>query len=773
MTSPTAEPATSASSTLYFGPWYRRSPFFEKTLDAGCSAYDIYNHMYLPGYYADPIEEYWALLNDVTVWDVSVERIVEITGPDASAFTNMLTCRDLTKCAVGQGKYVLITAEDGGIVNDPVLLRVEADRWWLALADSDAGLWARGVATHAGMDVKVREPEVYPVQVQGPKSKDVMQTLFGDAVLDIKYYWTMTTELDGIPVVISRTGWTGEVGYEIYLRDPSRGGDLWDRIMEAGRPHNIRPIAPCEARRIEAGIFNYGSDMTIADTPFHVMGLERLVETQDADYIGKAALEEIRATRRRSQAGRHRGRRRRAAVRAVAQVRRAVRRARPSAPSPTSSGRRGSRRTSATSGSRSSWPGPATPSRSSHPTAGRGRPGPPRSRSSTRRSPCRSDEPNAAPGDPPVTTRSPLTPEEIAAVRKPYRAASLLPGRAYHDPAIHEFERSEWFRRDWIVVGREEDAAAPGTYFLAEVDDEPLIVVRARDGVLRAFYNVCRHRGTAVVEEQCGKAVRFQCPYHAWIYDLDGSLVRAKHTDDLDDFSLAEYGLKPVRLETWQGFVFVSLDPAAEPLEDWLGDLVPHLGRFDFGALRVAHTVTYEVDANWKFVAENYSECYHCPGIHPQLNKLTPYDIGGDYSPDGPWQGGWMELVDDAETMALDGGHRAGRAADARDDPDRRPADLLLPRLADARSCRSTPTTCWSIASSRPAPATPGSSASGCSSPRRSPRPASIRPTRSRSGTSPIARTGTSASSSSAGRGHGAGPPAATRTRSRASTPST
>jgi aminomethyltransferase len=251
--------------------------------------------MYLPGYYADPIEEYWALLNDVTVWDVSVERIVEITGPDASAFTNLLTCRDLTKCAVGQGKYVLITAEDGGIVNDPVLLRVEADRWWLALADSDAGLWARGVATHAGMDVKVREPEVYPVQVQGPKSKDVMRTLFGPGIDDIKYYWTMTTEVDGIPVVISRTGWTGEVGYEVYLRDPSRGGDLWDRIMEAGKPHDIRPIAPCEARRIEAGIFNYGSDMTIDNNPFEIMGLERLVEPQDADYIGKAALEEIRS----------------------------------------------------------------------------------------------------------------------------------------------------------------------------------------------------------------------------------------------------------------------------------------------------------------------------------------------------------------------------------------------------------------------------------------------------------------------------------------------
>jgi len=228
------------------------------------------------------------------VWDVSVERIVEITGPDATEFANSLTCRDLTKCAVGQGKYMLVTAEDGGIVNDPVLLRVEENRWWMALADSDAGLWARGVAVHSGLDVKVREPEIYPIQVQGPKSRDTLRTVFGPAIDDIKYYWTLTTEVDGIPVVISRTGWTGEVGYEIYLRDPSRGGDLWDRVFEAGKPYDIRPIAPCEARRIEAGIFNYGSDMTINDTPFHVMGLERLVETQDGDYIGKAALEHLR-----------------------------------------------------------------------------------------------------------------------------------------------------------------------------------------------------------------------------------------------------------------------------------------------------------------------------------------------------------------------------------------------------------------------------------------------------------------------------------------------
>ena len=224
-----------------------------------------------------------------------VERIVEITGPDASAFTNCLTCRDLTKCAVGQGKYVLITAEDGGIVNDPVLLRVEEDRWWLALADSDAGLWARGVAVHCRPRRHGPRARGLPDPGPGPEVEGrACARCSATRSTDLRYYWTLTTELDGIPVVISRTGWTGEVGYEIYLRDPSRGGDLWDRVMEAGKPHDIRPIAPCEARRIEAGIFNYGSDMTIENNPFEVMGLERLVEPQAADYIGKAALERIR-----------------------------------------------------------------------------------------------------------------------------------------------------------------------------------------------------------------------------------------------------------------------------------------------------------------------------------------------------------------------------------------------------------------------------------------------------------------------------------------------
>ena len=285
---------TPTSTTLNFGPWYRRSPFFDATLRAGCSAYDVYQHMLHPNTYGDPVEEYWALVNDVTLWDVGVERIVEITGPDASAFTNLLTCRDLTTCQVKQGKYVLITAADGGIVNDPVLLRIEPDRWWLALADSDAGLYTMGVAVNTGLDVHVGPPEVYPVQVQGPKAKDVMRDLFGGWVLDMKYYWCDEADLDGIPVVISRTGWTAVVGYEIYLRDPNRGDDLWERILDAGKPYGIRVTPSSDIRRMEAGIFDWGSDFGLETNPFEVTGLERLVEEQEADYVGKEALERIR-----------------------------------------------------------------------------------------------------------------------------------------------------------------------------------------------------------------------------------------------------------------------------------------------------------------------------------------------------------------------------------------------------------------------------------------------------------------------------------------------
>jgi len=277
------------------GARLRRSPFFEATQRYGAKAYTVYNHMLFPICFGDLEEEYWHLVNHVTLWDVSVERQVEITGPDALALADLLTPRDLSRCPVGQGRYVVITAEDGGIINDPVLLRLGENHFWLALADSDVLLWARGVAVHSGLKVEIREPDVSPLQVQGPKAKPVMQALFGDRVLGLRYYQFIETALDGIPVVVTRTGWTGEVGYEIYLRDGSRGDELWERIMAAGKPYELRPTGPSDIRRIEAGILNWGADITLDNNVYEV-GLERLVdEGKPGKYIGRDALRRIKA----------------------------------------------------------------------------------------------------------------------------------------------------------------------------------------------------------------------------------------------------------------------------------------------------------------------------------------------------------------------------------------------------------------------------------------------------------------------------------------------
>ena len=277
------------------GARLRRTPYFEATQRYGAKGYTVYNHMFFPINFDDLEAEYWRLLNDVTVWDVSVERQVEITGPDAFAFTNLLTPRDLAQCEVGQGKYVVITAEDGGIINDPVLMRLGENHFWLALADSDVLLWAKGVAVHSGMQVQIGEPDVSPMQIQGPKAKRVVQALFGDEVLELPYYYFLETTLDGIPVIVTRTGWSAEIGYEIYLRDGSRGVALWERVMEAGKPYNIVPSGPSDIRRIEAGILNYGADMTLENNPYEV-GLGWLVDQdKPADYIGKDALKRIKA----------------------------------------------------------------------------------------------------------------------------------------------------------------------------------------------------------------------------------------------------------------------------------------------------------------------------------------------------------------------------------------------------------------------------------------------------------------------------------------------
>ena len=277
-----------------FGTQIRKSPYFEATIRWGAKGFSVYNHMYIPRDFGNPEENFWNLVNDAILCDVAVERQVEITGPDAAEFVQMLTSRDLSKMAVGQCKYILITNADGGLLNDPILLRLAQNHFWISLADSDILLWAQGVAVHAGLDVSIDEPDVSPLQLQGPKSGNIMQALFGDSILDLKYYWLRELELDGMPVLVSRTGWSSELGYEIYLRNSAHGDALWERIMAAGEPFGLKPGHTSSIRRIEGGMLSYHADADNKTNPYE-LGLDRLVNLDiEADFIGKAALRRIK-----------------------------------------------------------------------------------------------------------------------------------------------------------------------------------------------------------------------------------------------------------------------------------------------------------------------------------------------------------------------------------------------------------------------------------------------------------------------------------------------
>ena len=277
-----------------FGTQIRKSPYFDATVRWGATGFSVYNHMYIPRDFGDPEQNFWNLVNDAILCDVAVERQVEITGPDAYQFIQLLTPRDLSKLAVGQCKYVLITNEKGGILNDPVLLRLAENHFWLSLSDSDVLLWAQGVAVHSGLDVNIQEPDVSPLQLQGPKSGDIMVKLFGDSIKDLKYYWLREIELEGIPLVVSRTGWSSELGYELFLRDGAQGDRLWETIMTAGKEYGLRPGHTSSIRRIEGGMLSYHADADIHTNPFEV-GLERLVSLDnEINFIGKEALLQIK-----------------------------------------------------------------------------------------------------------------------------------------------------------------------------------------------------------------------------------------------------------------------------------------------------------------------------------------------------------------------------------------------------------------------------------------------------------------------------------------------
>ena len=286
--------AQSINNEISFGTQVRKSPYFDATVRWGAKGFSVYNHMYIPRDFGDAIQNFWNLVNEAILCDVAVERQVEITGPDAAKFAQLLTPRNLSECAVGQCKYVLITDENGGVLNDPVLLRLAENHFWLSLADSDILMWAKGVAVNSGMDVKLCEPDVSPLQLQGPKSGEIMEAVFGEEIEHIKYYWLKEFELNGIPLIISRTGWSSELGYEIYLRDGSRGNELWDYLMVIGKPLGLSPGHTSTIRRIEGGMLSYQADMDCNVNPFE-LGLDRLVDLEmDADFIGKNALKKIK-----------------------------------------------------------------------------------------------------------------------------------------------------------------------------------------------------------------------------------------------------------------------------------------------------------------------------------------------------------------------------------------------------------------------------------------------------------------------------------------------
>ncbi|MDB4860635.1 glycine cleavage system protein T [Alphaproteobacteria bacterium] len=279
-----------------FGTQIRKSPYFDSTVKWGARGFSVYNHMYIPRDFGDPEQNFWNLIKDAILCDVAVERQVEITGADAAEFVQLLTPRDLSKLSIGQCKYVLITNNEGGLLNDPVLLRLAENHFWLSLGDSDILLWAQGVAINSGLNVTIKEPDVSPLQLQGPKSIDVMKSLFGENIINMKYYWLIETELNGIPLVVSRTGWSSELGYEIYLRDGSRGNELWELIMEAGKKFNLQPGHTSSIRRIEGGMLSYHADADINTNPFE-LGMDRLVDLDnDNKFIGKDALIRIKET---------------------------------------------------------------------------------------------------------------------------------------------------------------------------------------------------------------------------------------------------------------------------------------------------------------------------------------------------------------------------------------------------------------------------------------------------------------------------------------------
>jgi len=283
--------------SIGIGPNNRKSCYFDATVGDGVKSFSTYNHMFIPAHFGDPAAEYDRLMNGVAMWDVAAQRQVEITGPDAGALIQYLTTRDMGSTKIGQGRYVPLCDHAGNLINDPVLLKLDDNRFWLSIADSDIALWTSGIGAERGMDVHVCEPDVSPLAVQGPKAEAVIVDLFGDWVRDLKYFGFKQTDLDGIPLILARSGWSKQGGFELYLQDSKHGSNLWAKVKAAGQSHGIGPGAPNDLERLESGLVSYGADGRLQVNPCNPfeIGLGTLVDFDKGDFIGKAALKKIAA----------------------------------------------------------------------------------------------------------------------------------------------------------------------------------------------------------------------------------------------------------------------------------------------------------------------------------------------------------------------------------------------------------------------------------------------------------------------------------------------
>ncbi len=276
------------------GTRIRKSPYFDSTLKYGVTGFTVYNKMYLPTGFSNPEKEYISLINDVTFGDFAAERQVEVSGPDAFNFIRYINPRNLSKCNIGDCKYIILTGPDGGIINDACLIKLEEEKFWISPGDGDVLLWLQGLAMNSGMNVIIHEPDVSPLQISGPKAGRLIQKLFDGQHDDLGYYKAQQTSLENIPMVIARTGWSGELSYELYLQDRKLGNQLFELVYEAAKEFNGAAIAPNNIRTIEGGLLSYGSDFSREHNPFTI-GLDRLVDVdQDIDFIGKDALKKIK-----------------------------------------------------------------------------------------------------------------------------------------------------------------------------------------------------------------------------------------------------------------------------------------------------------------------------------------------------------------------------------------------------------------------------------------------------------------------------------------------